>query len=128
VRLQPLRLIDRLRDAVKRGTPLRSTVEIEDKLLAGRMEIKRADLGALRRLLVRLQRMLAPEPAALLRLLQKPPAWFGEEDLQDLNQSTEEFNMALRDMTRYCSFKPVRPEVSKGSHRASIPQGERRVR
>ncbi|OGB33141.1 MAG: magnesium transporter CorA [Burkholderiales bacterium RIFCSPLOWO2_12_FULL_61_40] len=124
VRMQPLRSIDRLRDAVKRGTPMRSTVAllvhlmhdqgdvlvnivrgttsrvdgIEDKLLSGRMETKRADLGSLRRLLVRLQRLLAPEPAALFRLLRKPPVWIDEEDLQDLRQSTEEFNVALSDM------------------------------
>ena len=123
-RLQPLRSIDRLRDAVKHGTRLPSSVallvhlmhdqgdvlvnivrgtttrvdDIEDKLLQGRVEKKRADLGALRRLLVRLQRLLAPEPAALFRLLQKPPAWIVEDDLQDLRQSTEEFGVALRDM------------------------------
>lgn len=124
VRLQPLRSIDRLRDAVRRGAALRSTVdllvhlmhdqgdvlvnivrgatlrvdEFEDQLLAGRLEKRRADLGSLRRLLVRLQRLLAPEPAALFRLLQKPPVWVCEDDLQDLRQSTEEFNVALRDM------------------------------
>ena len=123
-RLQPLRSIDRLRDAVRRGekvmTPVallvhlmhdqgdvlinivRNTTarvdEIEDSLLAGRLEPKRANLGALRRLLVRLQRLLAPEPAALFRLLRKPPEWIGEEDLGDLRQSTEEFNVALSDM------------------------------
>ena len=123
-RLQPLRSIDLLRDAVKRGETVRTSVAllvhlmhdqgdvlvnivrgttakvdvIEDKLLAGRLETKRANLGALRRLLVRLQRLLAPEPAALFRLLRKPPAWIDEEDLQDLRQSTEEFNVALSDM------------------------------
>jgi zinc transporter len=123
-RLQPLRSIDRLRDAVRRGEKLLSPVAllvhlmheqgdvlvnivrnttarvdtIEDKLLAGRLESKRADLGALRRLLVRLQRLLAPEPAALFRLLRKPPEWIVEEDLSDLHQSTEEFNVALSDM------------------------------
>jgi zinc transporter len=123
-RLQPLRSIDRLRDAVKKGATLRSSVEllvhlmhdqgdvlvnivrattgrvdtIEDHLLAGRLERKRADLGSLRRLLVRLQRLLAPEPAALFRLLKLPPDWMGEEDLDDLRQSTEEFNVALSDM------------------------------
>ncbi len=123
-RLQPLRSIDRLRDAVKRGALLQSSVEllvhlmrdqgdvlvsivrgttqrvdsIEDNLLAGRLEKKRADLGSLRRLLVRLQRLLAPEPAALFRLLNKPPAWIVEDDLQELRQSTEEFNVALSDM------------------------------
>jgi zinc transporter len=123
-RLQPLRSIDRLRDAVKRGARMNSTVEllvhlmhdqgdvlvnivrgttlrvdgIEDTLLAGRLEKKRADLGSLRRLLVRLQRLLAPEPAALFRLLKKPPLWIVEGDLQELRQSTEEFNVALSDM------------------------------
>ncbi len=123
-RLQPLRSIDRLRDAVKHGTRLHSSVEllvhlmhdqgdvlvnivrgttkrvdeIEDQLLSGRLAKKRADLGALRRLLVRLQRLLAPEPAALFRLLQKPPGWVLDNDVQDLRQSTEEFGVALRDM------------------------------
>jgi zinc transporter len=124
VRVQPLRSIDRLRDAVRRGATLRSTVdllvhlmhdqgdvlvnvvrgttdridEIEDNLLSGRLEKRRADLGAVRRLLVRLQRLLAPEPAALSRLLQKPPAWIGEQDLNDLRQSTEEVHVVLSDM------------------------------
>jgi zinc transporter len=123
-RLQPLRSIDRLRDAVKRGARLNSSVEllvhlmhdqgdvlvhivrgttlrvdgIEDTLLAGRLESRRADLGSLRRLLVRLQRLLAPEPAALFRLRKKPPIWIVEDDLQELRQSTEEFNVALSDM------------------------------
>ena len=123
-RVQPLRSIDRLREAVKQGSAMRSTVELlvhlmhdqgdvlvdivrsvtarvdglEDHLLAGRLGKQRADLGALRRLLVRLQRLLAPEPSALFRLLQKPPGWIREEDLQDLRQSTEEFSVALRDM------------------------------
>jgi zinc transporter len=123
-RMQPLRSIDKLRAAVKRGAALSSSVEllvhlmhdqgdvlvdivrgtttrvdgIEDTLLAGRLEKKRADLGSLRRLLVRLQRLLAPEPAALFRLLKKPPAWIVEDDLQELRQSTEEFNVALSDM------------------------------
>lgn len=123
-RLQPLRSIDRLRDAVKHGARLHSSVEllvhlmhdqgdvlvnivrgttqrvdeIEDQLLSGRLAKKRADLGALRRLLVRLQRLLAPEPAALFRLLQKPPPWVLDNDVQDLRQSTEEFGVALRDM------------------------------
>ena len=35
VRLQPLRSIDRLRDAVKRGTPLRSTVALMVQLMPG---------------------------------------------------------------------------------------------
>ena len=72
--------------------------EIEDKLLAGRLEQRRANLGQLRRVLVRLQRLLAPEPAALFRLLHKPPDWIAEGDVQELRQSTEEFSVAINDI------------------------------
>lgn len=123
-RTQPLRSVDALRTAVRQGHVPRSSVAlleqlmrtqadglvaivrvvttridtIEDELLAGRLDHKRARLGVLRRLLVRLQRLLAPEPAALFRLLQHPPAWVVEEDVQDLHESTEEFSVVLRDM------------------------------
>ncbi|MDD2545715.1 MAG: transporter [Burkholderiaceae bacterium] len=123
-RREPLRSVDQLRKAVKGGAPLRSTAEllehllrdqadllvnvvrkttmrvdrIEDQLLTGRLNTQRASLGTLRRLLVRLQRLLAPEPAALFRLLQHPPAWVTEHDLQELRQATEEFSMVLQDM------------------------------
>lgn len=123
-RRKPLKAVDRLRHAVKNGEPFRSSVEmlihllrdqadvlvkvvrdatnqvdaIEDNLLAGRLDHKRADLGALRRVLVRLQRLLAPEPAALFRLLQRPPSWVAELDSQELRQSTEEFSVVLSDM------------------------------
>ena len=123
-RKQPLRSVDKLREAVKGGQPLRSAAEllehlmraqadvlvdivrgatervdrIEDELLANRLDQRRARLGALRRLLVRLQRLLAPEPAALFRLLQHPPAWMAELDVQALRQASEEFSVVLRDM------------------------------
>lgn len=123
-RRYPLRSIDRLRNAVKSGATIRSPVEllnhllhdqadvlvsivrgttervdlIEDRLLAGRLDTTRVDLGALRRLLVRLQRLLAPEPAAFFRLLQRPPPWVADADVQELSQSSEEFSVVLRDM------------------------------
>jgi len=123
-RRQPLRSVDRLRAAVRDGAPLRSATEllehllraqadvlvdivrgattridtIEDQLLANRLAPKRARLGALRRLLVRLQRLLAPEPAALFRLLQHPPGWMNEVDVQELRQASEEFSVVLHDM------------------------------
>jgi len=125
VRRQPLRSVDRLRTAVKGGetfaSPLalvihllrdqadvlvqivRSTSakvdDIEDSFLSGRLELKRAGLGSLRRDLVRLQRLLAPEPGALFRLLNHPPVWIEPHDAQELRQSTEEFSVVLGDMT-----------------------------
>lgn len=124
-RRKPLRSIDTLREAVRRGevirTPLALLVhllhdqedvlvnivrrvtqridQVEDALLAGKLRVTRAELGALRRLLVRLQRLLAPEPAALFRLLQTPPNWIDESDSGELRQSTEEFSVVLRDMS-----------------------------
>ena len=122
-RLRPLRAMDQLRVAVRAGQPLRSAPEllaqllrdqaevladivrkcaarvdaIEDTLLANRISVSRSELSGLRRSLVRLQRLLAPEPAALFRLLNRPPAWLTEEDVQDLRQSAEEFSTAVSD-------------------------------
>ncbi len=123
-RTHALRSIDHLRVAVKAGDRFDSSIallihlmhdqgdvlvkilrnatvqvdSIEDGLLAGKLKSKRANLGKLRRVLVRLQRMLALEPAALFRLLHLPPAWISTRDLDGLRQSTEEFSLALRDM------------------------------
>jgi len=123
-RQSPLRSIDKLTRRVKGGETLHSPVElleqllraqadvlvdivrevtrqvdsVEDDLLSGRLDAKRARLGAARRLLVRLQRLLAPEPASLLRLLQHPPDWVPQDDLQQLREAAEEFSVALRDM------------------------------
>lgn len=123
-RRKPLKSVDRLRQAVQGGSRIQSTVEllthllrdqadvlidivrdtvtrvdkIEDELLAGRLDAKRGNLGSLRRVLVRLQRLMAPEPAALFRLLQRPPRWIAEADLQELRQSSEEFSAVLTDM------------------------------
>jgi len=124
-RRTPLQSIERLHQAVRHGEPIRSSVEllvhllrdqadvlvkivrdavarvdvIEDSLLAGRLRAKREDLGSMRRVLVRLQRLLAPEPAALFRLLQRPPAWMADLDTQELRQSSEEFAVVLSDMS-----------------------------
>lgn len=123
-RTRPLRSVDALRTALRAGNAPGSSVallaelmrtqasglvdivrgvtqridDVEDALLAGRLDHKRARLGVLRRLLVRLQRLMAPEPAALFRLLQHPPAWMSADDAQELRDSTEEFSVVLRDM------------------------------
>ncbi len=124
-RSRPLRSIDELRESVRRGEMIRSPLallirllheqenvlvgiirrvtvridSVEDKLLAGKVGVTRAELGSLRRLLVRLQRLLAPEPASLFRLLQTPPEWTDETDSMELRQSTEEFSVVLHDMS-----------------------------
>ncbi|MEM5429856.1 transporter [Cupriavidus oxalaticus] len=123
-RARPLRSVDRLREAVRHGEVFRSPLDlmvhllrdqadvlvqivretgvnvdqIEDQLLSQRLQGNRADLGAMRRGLVRLQRLLAPEPGALFRLLNRPPAWLQETDLQELRESTEEFSLVLNDL------------------------------
>jgi zinc transporter len=122
-RITPLRSVDRLRAAVKRGEAFRSTVglvahllrdqadvlvqivrdatsevdTIEDRLMGQRVLASRAKLGSLRRTLVRLQRLLAPEPAALFRLLNRPPAWTSMDDVRDLRQAAEELAAAVAD-------------------------------
>jgi zinc transporter len=123
-RTQPLRSVDRLRQAVKDGAHFGSPVAllnhllhdqgdvlvrivrdatlqvdtVEDNLQRGQFRVQRAALGKLRRVLVRLQRLLAPEPGALFRLLRQPPPWLAADDLDELRQSTEEFSLVLRDL------------------------------
>ena len=123
-RTKPLRSIDQLRVAVKAGERFESSIalmihlmhdqgdvlvqivrnatsqvdSIEDALLIERLNTKRANLGKLRRVLVKLQRLLAFEPAALFRFLHQPPQWIAENDLDELRQSTEEFSLAISDL------------------------------
>src|SRR5262249_56158072 len=58
---------------------------------------ERSALGVMRRRLVRLQRLLAPEPAALFRLLNRPPAWLRDSDIAELRRSAEELSTAVAD-------------------------------
>ena len=123
-RRRPLRSVDRLRTSLRRGDRIETSVEllnhllrdqadelqrivrsaaerlddIEDALLAGRHGEFNSELGRLRRLTVRLQRLLAPEPSALARTLSSPPSWVRAEDLQALHRSNEEFTLVLRDV------------------------------
>ncbi|MDR2335967.1 MAG: transporter [Burkholderiaceae bacterium] len=138
-RTRPLRSVDDLRAAVRQGDSPASTAEllehlmrtqadvlvkvvrettarvdhIEDAIIAQRYHHHRSQLGSLRRLLVRLQRLLAPEPAALFRLLQRPPAWMSEDDRQGLASASEEFSLMLRDMqTLQDRIKLLQEEVA----------------
>ena len=122
-RLKPVRSVDMLRADVRAGESFRSPAQllaqllrhqadvltdivrkaalqvdaVEDKLLAHRIPTSRRELGAIRRTLVRLQRLLAPEPAALFRLLGQSSPVIGGDDLNDLRQATEEFSAVIAD-------------------------------
>ncbi len=145
-RQQRLRSIDALRTRIKGGEPLRSPLQlldyllheqckvltdivrqvtqradaIEDRLLAGRPSVQRAALGSIRRLLVRLQRLMAPEPASLFRLLQHPPGWVSADDLQALREVNEEFLVVLSDMAALQErIKLLQEEVAAGVNEAT---------
>ncbi len=123
--LRPWRSIDQLRAAVQAGQIFCSPIEVlsrllrdqarvlvdivqkstkrvapmEELLLARRISVSRGELGSLRRMLVRLQRLLAPEPAAFFRLLSRPPDWIAEDELQKLQQAAEKFSTAIGETT-----------------------------
>lgn len=123
-RRQPLRTIDRLRTQIKRGDMPATSVglleqllrdqadelqrivrraagridDIEDQLLAGRLRQHGGELSRLRRVLVRLQRLLAPEPSALQRLITHPPDWVQPHEVDALRGASEEFAWVLRDI------------------------------
>src|SRR5438034_10092899 len=121
--VRPWRSIDQLRAAVQAGQVFRSPIEVlsrllrdqasvlvdivrkskrrvgpmEEQLLSKRISVSRSELGLLRRMLVRLQRLLAPEPAAFFRLLSRPPDWIAEDDIQTIQQAAEMFSTAISD-------------------------------
>jgi zinc transporter len=73
--------------------------DIEERLLTNHVQRNRADLARLRRMLLRFQRLLAPEPAAMFRLLNRPPAWIDRSVVQEFRQFTEEFTVVLNDLS-----------------------------
>jgi zinc transporter len=119
----PLRSVDRLRDAVRAGECFQSPLEllahllrdqadilaqivrdagvevntIEDRLFANQIATSRPKLGAIRRMLVRLQRLLAPEPSALFRMLSRPLHWVHAGDVDQLRQAAEELSSSVSD-------------------------------
>jgi len=126
VRGKQLRTVELVRQAVRSGTRFRSSTQLlarllryqvevleeiqrqttdkvdhlEDRLLENRRLPPRAELATLRRVLVRLQRLLAPEPAAFYRMLHHPPEWLSSDDLSDLRQAVEEFSVVLTDLNQ----------------------------
>lgn len=72
--------------------------QVEERLLSGHVKKNRTRLGRMRRQLLRFQRLLAPEPAALFRLMNRPPRWLSAEVVADLRQFAEEFTVVLNDL------------------------------
>jgi zinc transporter len=70
---------------------------IEDRLFANQIATSRPKLGAIRRMLVRLQRLLAPEPSALFRMLSRPLHWVHAGDVDHLRQAAEELSSSVSD-------------------------------
>jgi len=87
---------DLLESIVRRANQYVDT--IEERLLTHHVKKNRANLGQLRRMLLRFQRLLAPEPTAMFRLLNRPPAWIAPEVVQNLRQFAEEFSVVLNDL------------------------------
>jgi zinc transporter len=119
----PLRSVDRLHDAVRAGECFQSSFELlahllrdqadilsqivrdtvvqvdalEDRLFANQVATSRPRLGAIRRMLVRLQRLLAPEPSALFRMLSRPLPWLRTGDADQMRQAAEELSSSVSD-------------------------------
>lgn len=123
VRSLPLRSVDQLSREVEAGATFPGPMALMIRLLQGQADLlfnivrsatrtandvemalrakklpTRSSLGGIRRDLVHLRRLLVPEPAALFRLINHPPRWVRDDDVQSLRQSAEEFSLALRDM------------------------------
>jgi zinc transporter len=119
----PLRSVDRLRDAIRGGECFQSPFELlahllrdqadmltqivrdtavqvdalEDRLFTNQIAASRPKLGAIRRMLVRLQRLLAPEPSALFRMLSRPLPWLRSGDVDQMRQAAEELSSSVGD-------------------------------
>jgi len=145
----PLRSVDRLRDAVKAGERfdapldllthlLRDQADIlaqivhdtgaevdalEDRLFANRVAASRPRLGTIRRMLVRLQRLLAPEPSALFRLLNRPLPWVRSGDADDLRHAAEELSSSVSD----CMALVERVRLLQEEASAAIDQQTNRI-
>ncbi|MBT0727805.1 magnesium transporter CorA [Rosenbergiella australiborealis] len=76
----------------------RQVLDIEERLFDRSLRHNRTVLSKIRRKLLRIQSLLVPEPAALFRLLNRPPQWLAPESVRELREFTEEFILGLNDM------------------------------
>jgi zinc transporter len=86
---------DALTDIVHRATNAANGI---DRCLRSGKLPARVGLSGIRRDMLQLRPLLAPEPSALFRLVSQPPHWVRDANAQALRQSAEEFSVTLRDM------------------------------
>jgi len=139
-RYKPLRLIEQLFRELGRWAPISSTDilvhlleeqeaaleqivrqanlyvdQIEECLPGRHVKENRTRLGRIRRQLLRFQRLLAPEPAALFRLMNRPPLWLNTGVVQNLRQFAEEFTVVLNDLAGLTErIRLLQEEISAG--------------
>ena len=77
----------------------RQVLDIEERLFDHSLRNNRNILSNIRRKLLRIQSLLVPEPAALFRLLNRPPHWLAADSVRELREFTEEFSLGINDMS-----------------------------
>lgn len=77
----------------------RQVLDIEERLFDHSLRHNRTVLSHIRRKLLRIQSLLVPEPAALFRLLNRPPDWLAADSVRELREFTEEFSLGINDMS-----------------------------
>src|SRR5262245_3078892 len=83
----------------------------------------RARLSAIRRMLVRLQRLLAPEPSAMFRMLNRPSEWVPLGDAERLRQAADELSSSVSD----CMALVERVRLLQEEASAAIDQQTNRI-
>ena len=63
--------------------------DLEEDLLAGKLDCQVPELGRIRRVAVRLRRHMVPQAHALTSLLSRLPPWVGEDGARDLRAAVE---------------------------------------
>ncbi len=123
-RLHALKAMDCVRSDVKGGLPVKSPIDIvfrfledmmdlmaghslkqaeivdriEDLVLKDRFLQESEELGAARRLLTRLRRMVDAQRHAMVQLSHRPPAWFREETRTEVRRIIERLTATFLDL------------------------------
>ncbi len=123
-RLHPLKVVDQLRQELRRGMTVASTLRlviqfiedfadivakviasqsdlvdhVEDKILKDRFLREGGELGGVRRLLARLRRHINAQRSALAQITHRPLAWWKQDDNSDLHRALERLDRIALDL------------------------------